>query len=613
MNAANNYPFMSLYNELKHRNVFRVGMAYVVVSWLLIQVAETIFPLFGFDDAPARIVVVVLASGLIPVLIFAWAFELTPDGLKRESEVDRTRPITTQTGKKLDRMIMVVLALALGYFLFDKFVLSQSRETAIATEARQLGRTEAMVESYGDKSIAVLPFVNMSSDPEQAFFSDGIAEEMLNLLAKIPQLRVTSRSSAFAFRGDGINIPEVAEKLNVAHILEGSVRKDGNRVRITVQLIEARSDTHLWSETYDRSLDDIFAIQDEVAAQVVEQLQLSLLGESPKAVRANLLAYPSYLQARQIVKLHLADEYPKAEALLKQALDFDPTYVDALVDLLYLYVAQIRGSQLDDDRLDELIDQTLVRIQTLDPGNSRLNSFLAWGKMFQENDIVAAARLFEDANAVDPSNLDALLGAATLASRIGKFELAIRIFEFLAERDPLELWVHWNLGWTYLQAGRVEDALRRYAIAISLSPDAKGGRWKSGLVKLVAGDSASALEEFKLEADEIYRLQGTALALHDLGHAEASADVLQELHAIEADDVWPYGYARAYAWFGNNDEAFRYLRISAEKNPQSIQGTAFNPMFKKLHNDPRWLPFLREFGRAPEQLAAIEIALTVPE
>ncbi len=192
---------MSLYHELKRRNVIRVGAAYVVTAWLLIQVSETIFPLFGFDDTPARIVVVVLAIGFIPSLIFAWAFELTPEGLKKDENVDRARPIALDIGKKLDRAIMVVLALALGYFAFDKFVLTPQREAAQRQQqmlelevARQAGRTDALVESYGDKSIAVLPFTDMSPEGDQAYFSDGIAEELLNVLAGINELRVISRS-----------------------------------------------------------------------------------------------------------------------------------------------------------------------------------------------------------------------------------------------------------------------------------------------------------------------------------------------------------------------------------------------------------------------------------
>ena len=191
---------MSLFNELKRRNVFRVGAAYVVAAWLLIQVAETIFPLFGFDDTPARIVVVVLAIGFVLSLIFAWAFELTPEGLKKDKDVDRTHSIALNTGKKLDRMIMVVLTLALGYFVFDKFVLAPQHEAAQRLQqvaelevAHQTGRTEALVESYGDKSIAVLPFADMSPEADQAYFSDGIAEELLNVLAGLKELRVISR------------------------------------------------------------------------------------------------------------------------------------------------------------------------------------------------------------------------------------------------------------------------------------------------------------------------------------------------------------------------------------------------------------------------------------
>ena len=254
---------MSLFNELKRRNVLRIATAYVVVAWLVIQVAETIFPLFGFDDAPARIVVIVLAVGFVPAMIFVWVFELTPEGLKKESEIDRNQSITQHTGKKLNRMILIVLALALTYFAFDKFVLDPSRDQSKVETARQEGRSEALAESYGDKSIAVLPFVNMSSDPDQEYFSDGISEELLNLLSKIPEMRVISRSSAFSYKGKDIDIPTIAAQLNVTHVLEGSVRKSGNQIRITAQLIEARSDTHLWSETYDRSLDDIFALQDE--------------------------------------------------------------------------------------------------------------------------------------------------------------------------------------------------------------------------------------------------------------------------------------------------------------------------------------------------------------
>ena len=244
---------MSFYHELKRRNVFRVGAAYIFAAWLLIQVAETIFPLFGYGDTPARITVILLAIGFPLFLVFSWVFELTPEGLKKEKDVDHTASVVRKTGKQLDRVIIVLLALALGYFAFDKFVLDPAQDLKIAETARQEGRSEALVESYGDKSIAVLPFVNLSADPEQEYFSDGISEELLNLLARIPELRVISRSSAFYYKGKDIDIPTIAQQLNVTHILEGSVRQAGNRVRITAQLVEARSDTHIWSDIFDRT------------------------------------------------------------------------------------------------------------------------------------------------------------------------------------------------------------------------------------------------------------------------------------------------------------------------------------------------------------------------
>ena len=323
---------MSFLNELKRRNVLRVGAAYIVSSWLLIQVAETIFPLFGFGDTPARLVVIVLAIAFIPSVIFAWVFEITPEGLKKDADVDRKRSITRDTGKTLDRIILIVLALALAYFAFDKFVLDPARDLSKVETARQEGRAAALTESYGERSIAVLPFVNMSDDPEQEYFSDGISEELLYLLTQIPELRVISRSSAFMFKNKDISIPEVAKQLNVAHVLEGSVRKAGNRIRITAQLIEARSDTHLWSQAYDRELDDIFAIQDEVAKAISGALKLELASVEEPAVRFGLdetvrtAAYDAYLRGRFLAQGSTADEINVGLTYLREATRLDPSF-----------------------------------------------------------------------------------------------------------------------------------------------------------------------------------------------------------------------------------------------------------------------------------------------
>ena len=230
---------MPLIPELQRRNVIRVATAYVVVAWLIIQIAETTLPVFGFTDNAVRVVIIVLGIGLVPAIVGAWVFQLTPEGLRRDKGADETPATSNISSRNLDRAIIVTLVLGLSYFALDKFLLAPDRAAEREAEVAEQARAEAIVGFYGDRSIAVLPFENMSSDPEQEYFVDGIAEEILNLLANIRELRVISRSSAFAFRGQDLEIPEIAERLNVAHVLEGSVRKIVNTVRVTAQLIEA--------------------------------------------------------------------------------------------------------------------------------------------------------------------------------------------------------------------------------------------------------------------------------------------------------------------------------------------------------------------------------------
>jgi TolB-like protein len=269
---------LSLFNELKRRNVFKVAIAYIVVAWLVLQVADVVLNNITAPGWVFKVLMLFLAIGFPFAAIFAWAFEMTPEGLKRESEVDRSQSITPQTGKKLNMMITGVLVLALGYFAYDKFVVSGQRDAALVEATTQAVTEQVATEQLAttpeavketNKSIAVLPFVNMSDDASNEYFSDGLSEELLNLLAKIPELKVASRSSAFQFKGEKFDLKVVAQKLDVAHVLEGSVRKAGNQVRITAQLIKAEDGYHMWSETYDRSLDNIFAIQDEISAAVV--------------------------------------------------------------------------------------------------------------------------------------------------------------------------------------------------------------------------------------------------------------------------------------------------------------------------------------------------------
>ena len=279
---------MSLVVELKRRNVFRVAAAYLVVGWLLTEVLTTILPTLGAPDWASRAVILVFAFGFIPAIVFSWIFELTPDGIKREHEVERDDSITTYTAKKLD--YVTVAAVVIGIFFIAFFSAQTADDDA----------PPAAVVS--DASVAVLPFVNMSGNQENEYFSDGLTETLLHMLAQIPELKVAARTSSFAFKDQNRTIVEIAQLLGVAHILEGSVQRSGDRVRITAQLIRADDGFHVWSETFDLTFDDIFGIQDEIAAKVGGALSASLLGTTDTSQIAGVTtespdAYDLYLMA----------------------------------------------------------------------------------------------------------------------------------------------------------------------------------------------------------------------------------------------------------------------------------------------------------------------------
>jgi len=614
---------LSLFNELKRRNVLRIGAAYVVVSWLLIQVAETIFPLFGFDDTPARIVVLVLAIGLVPAMIFAWAFELTPEGLKKESEVDRSQSITPRTGKKLDHMIMVVLALALGYFAIDKFVLSPQREAAslqkqseqlalVAEEAHREGRSEALIESYGDNSIAVLAFQDMSQDQDQEYLSDGIAEELLNLLARIPELRVISRSSSFSYKGKDINLTEVARDLNVAHILEGSVRKAGNKVRITAQLIDARSDTHLWSDTYDRTLDDIFAIQDEISATVVDRLKVTLLGAMPTVAEINPEAYALYLHARHLGRQHTPEAWEQSNALIDQALSLDPGFAAPLSIKSANYTNMTAIGLIPRDEGVELARQAAENALAIDPGNSQAYAKLGWVAMVWDGDFSAAARYYERALALDPSNISNLANAASMMTYLRRYDTAIAMREYVTPRNPLSAVGHFNFAAAYLAAGRLDEALLELQSTLRLSPKFGQVHIWLGKVLMLKGDAQAGLEMTQQAPREVFRLIGQALCLFALGRVEESDAALAELIKQHAES-FSYDIASIWAYRNEPEQAFAWISKAEEYKDPGLGEPPYDPLFANVMDDPRWMQFLQRIGKSPEQLEAIKFELTIPQ
>lgn len=603
---------MSLFSELKHRNVLRVAIAYLAVSWLLIQIVETLFPIFGLADELVRLFVIILVIGFPLILIFSWLFELTPEGLKLEKDVDRTGPLAHHTGKKLDRAIIVVLALALGYFAFDKFVLDPSRDAAREETVARQARTDALVESFGENSIAVLPFINMSDDASNEYFSDGISEELLNLLAKIPQLRVISRSSAFSFRGKDIDIPTLAEQLNVAHVLDGSVRKAGNNVRVTAQLIEARSDTHLWSETFDRELDDIFAIQDEIAAKVVEQLKMTLLGDTPVTRKTIPEAYALFLQARYLRQAGDPERAAEALQMLEQALVIDPDYVPALLELSFQMYMNSRGNILHRDeeglrRSTELANKALA----IDPNNGAAVAFYAYGLLDNERDFEAAAKEFVRALQLDPGNAELLFTASTFASLIGRHDEAIILMKRALEKNPLCTRCMYVLSKIYMTAGllkEAEDARHQYK-----NLGGHGGGYTMGMLKLMQGNPEAALASF--EGDEVNDRNvssGRAMALYELGRLEEFETALAD-QIKNWGDEYPRDVATVYAWIADTNKACEWLEKAYALDVEGFYLQIVTPVFQKMNDTPCWISLRERMGVSAGRLAAIEFKVTLPE
>ena len=578
---------MSLISELKRRNVLRVAAAYIVTAWLIIQVVETIFPIYGFSDAAIRYVITGLAVGLVPVLILAWAFELTPEGLKRDSQVDHSRPAAPGAARNFDRGIMVVLAIAIAYFAFDKFVLSESREAAIAEAAREEGRSEAVVEAYGERSIAVLAFADMSPDRDQEYMSDGIAEEILNLLAKVPDLRVISRSSAFAFKGKDLPIPEIAAQLNAAFILEGSVRKAGDQIRVTAQLIEAGSDTHRWSETYDRELENIFDIQDEIAAHVVDELTSTLLGDSPKSQRLDEEAYTLVLQARYRWNRRAEGDEQEALTHYQRAVDIDPGYAPAWTGLSVAYAVAALKERMDREEGLRLAREAVEQALALDPdlaeARVRLGQALA-----REGDIAGMLQQYEAAFAAEPDNPLTLGIMAQQAGRRGHIDELVRLYDAAAAVDPLAaIWPN-NKAAALLQHRRADEAQLALERAYELNGDVAAYRTGMADIHNIRGEYAAALE--MLEELPIQELNMTrkAIALYGVGRVDESDQLLESIKSVPVAEA-RMAVAMIYANRGDNAKAFEWLEQVDGISPWNM---VYDAYLRVMVDDPGWKPWV---------------------
>lgn len=613
---------MSLYHELKRRNVFRVAIAYLALAWLLIEVAGTLFPGFDIPAWAFRFVVILLALGFIPTLIFSWAYEITPEGVKREKDVVRDTSITHLTAKRLDGITISLVVVALAFILADRFWLSprfkgqSAAPTEVIADQAQAATPGSVQPEYPPNSIAVLPFVNMSDDAANEYFSDGISEELLNLLAKIPELRVIARTSSFAYKGKDIQITDVARELNVGHVLEGSVRKAGNQVRITAQLIRTDDSSHLWSETYDRSLENIFTIQDEIADAVVGQLRIKLLGETPKALVVDPEAYALLLQARHFGNLGTAAGTQQAGELLQQVLAIAPEYSAAWSELGRNWQNKVSVDLVGEEEGYKKSYESQNKALELDPDNAAAYSRLGHEQLHYEKDLPAAAKLFEKALALEPGNAVVLGNAASLAMTLGRFEQAIALRELAQQVDPLSSANSTGLGRSYFYDGQLDKAEATFRKTLLLSPNRPVTRAMLAWVLATEGDPDSFEEAWDLIANEpleplrLLATTSTHYMIGDTAESDSALDTMIEKYSGKADKL----IALAFAIREEPDETLKWLQRAVEsEGPQTLVPSWYSPSLNILRGDPHWEKMLADAGLSEQQLAAIDFEFKLPE
>jgi TolB-like protein/class 3 adenylate cyclase/Flp pilus assembly protein TadD len=467
-----------------------------------------------------------------------------------------------------------------------------------------LRRPGQSVSAVADNSIAVLPFVNMSEEKANEYFSDGISEELLNLLSKIPQLKVAARTSSFSFKGKGVEIPEIARQLHVANVLEGSVRRSGDQLRITAQLIRAAEGYHLWSETYDRKMDDIFKIQDEIAGEVVKELKVKLLGAAPKVRTTDPKAYALFLQARELGRQNNPEAFTKSDALYRQVLEIDPRYAPAWNELASNFYNKANMGVLSNQegyaRAREAAEKALAIDPNFAPAHARLGRIAD-----ADNDLAGAARHYQRALALDPTDVDVLRNAATLLGSLGRLDEALALDEAIVRRDPVNLTLLYNLGYHQRMTGRNDAAIASFRTVLSLNPNRGNAHAQLGNALMQKGDATAALTEIEQEKNESWRMYGLPMAHCALGRkADANAAFNAVIAKYEKDG--PYNIAYDYAFCGDADKAFEWLDKAVAYQDPGLSEIVTENLFDKIHSDPRWLPFLRKIGKAPDQLAKIE-------
>src|SRR5437660_1887944 len=577
----------NFFAELRRRNVYKVAVAYAVVGWVIAQIATQIFPFLEIPNWIVRLVIILIAIGFPTALVIAWAFEATPEGIKRTA-VAAAMPGSAATGRKKHAWIYVVViaaTISVTLFFLGRYTAGNK---SVASASNELPA----------KSIAVLPFDNLSRDPDNAFFAEGVQDEILTRLAKVADLKVIARTSTQRFKSAPENLPDIAKQLGALNILEGSVQKVNDQVRVNVQLINALTNAHLWAEIYDRKLSDIFAVQSDIAKTVADTLQAKLTGAEKQMMAAaattDTTAYELYHKGRSLWEKRSGDNIPKAIAFFEQAIARDPNYALAYAGLAqaYILVPFYTGA----DRFDAYLKAKDAAIKALRLDSNLAEAHAAFGKVlfFSEIDLAGAMREYKRAIEHAPNDATAhhWFGNDTLAA-LGQFEEAIAEGKRSVELDPLSVVINVDLGETFYYARRYDEAARQMRKALEIDPTSFYAHYNLGIVLQLKGDLPGAIAEYekaKQLGDNplVSALCASAKAL--AGYKNAALRMLSDFDELSRHrEVVGYCRALLYLSLNNKDEAVRWLEQGLkERDGSNICWIKVDPLLDPLHGDPRF-------------------------
>ena len=595
---------MSLLRELQRRNVGRVATAYVVSAWLIIQVVETIFPAFGFGDEAIRVAVIVLAIGFVPAVIAAWVFEWTPEGIQR----DTGETLPPDRARSFDRGIIVVLLIAVAYFAIDKFVL-----------------TAPKVDDgfYGTRSIAVMPFEINSSDPEQQFFVNGVTDEIRYLLGTIRDLRVIADRSSKLFHENDLDLVEIWDEFKVGHLLEGSVRVAGNRVRVTARLVETRTETQLWSDVYEREIGDVFRIQDDIARNVLHNLRIELQEALPPSRSINPQAYALVKQASEIFQTRGENTGARLYEVAKRAYELDPDYAEAVKWMSFSEAMRAVDGLISWDEARSNWEVFDARYMELAPNSGYLEATQAF-ELEHEGKLEMAAERYLRALEKELTDSEQLRWAGRFAIMLGKLDVAVRILDHAISIDPLNHQVRRILSQALMFRGAPGDYERAIAVREHYLARASGGQPFYSMLLLLTGRADEVAEVWAdgLDRHLVNATPYLAMAEYSAGRPDAALERLAALEARLAaepdpasDEAWNirFNLASAFAWMDEVDKAFAHLMPVSERISYTDKLDVLNPVWRNLMDDPRWAEYREAIGMSQQRLDAIEFDPWLPE